>query len=57
MKGDVMTIMVILAAIIGGMVSIHFLGDDNPVEQIAEVVIFEETGKQIDLSPTKGEPK
>lgn len=51
MKGNVMTIAIIFAAILGGLISIHFLGDDNPIEQAAEVVIFEETGKQIDLSP------
>lgn len=36
-----------------GVISGCFLGPDNPVEQIAEDVIKEETGINVDLSPEK----
>jgi hypothetical protein len=34
-----------------GLVSQKWLGDDNEIEQVAEVVIKEETGVDVDLSP------
>lgn len=38
-------------AMIVGIVSSKYLGNDNAVEQAAEAVIEEETGIDIDLSP------
>lgn len=34
-----------------GFTSTYFLGPDNPIEQEAEKIIKNETGKDIDLSP------
>ena len=42
----------IVAAIVG-LISIQFMGNDNPVEEAAESVIKSETGVDIDLSPTE----
>lgn len=39
-----------LAAALGVKYVFHWK-DDNPVEEIAEVIIKEETGQNIDLSP------
>lgn len=38
-----------------GIISTHFLGPDNPVEEVAEEIIKEETGLNIDLSPKSAE--
>jgi hypothetical protein len=48
-KGQLMILAIVLAAIIGGLVSVHYLGNDNPVEQIAEQVITKETGATVNL--------
>lgn len=48
---------VVGVALVVGFVSQFFLGADNPVEEIAEKVIEEETGETVDLSPEKLEPK
>ncbi|WPX99505.1 hypothetical protein Megpolyxen_01396 [Candidatus Megaera polyxenophila] len=42
---------VVLAAIIIGLLSAYFWYQDNPVEEISEEVIEEQTGINIDLSP------
>lgn len=34
-----------------GFGSVKFLGNDNPVEQAAEVIIKDETGIDVDFSP------
>ena len=47
-------ILIVLAGIIGG-VSINYLGDDKPVEEMAEAIIEEYTGINIDLSPKSPE--
>jgi hypothetical protein len=36
-----------------GIISIKYLGNDNLIEEAAEVVIKSETGVDIDLSPTE----
>jgi len=41
---------VILIALIG-ISSVFFFGDDNPIEEISEEIIKEETGLDIDLTP------
>lgn len=40
-----------------GVISVHFLGDDNPIEEACEEIIKLETGKEIDLSPKSPEKK
>jgi len=40
----------IIVALIG-ISSVFFFGKDNPVEEIAEEIIKEETGLDIDLTP------
>lgn len=52
----IVAIIVGIAAVIG-IISGCFLGDDNPVEEVAEDVIQDETGVHIDLSPNSKEPK
>lgn len=34
-----------------GFISVYFYGDDNPIEEVSEYVIKEETGMDIDLTP------
>ena len=46
---------VVLAAIIIGLLSAYFWYQDNPVEEISEKVIEEQTGINIDLSPETSE--
>ena len=41
---------VILIALIG-ISSVFFFGDDNPIEEISEEIIKDETGIDIDLTP------
>ena len=44
-----------LAAIIIGLLSAYFWYPDNPIEEISEIIIEEETGVNIDLTPTSPE--
>jgi len=46
----VITIIVAISAIVA-IISIFFLGKDNPVEEACEDIIKKETGLDIDLSP------
>jgi len=47
-----LTIIIVVAiAAIAGAISSRFLGNDNVVEQVAEDIIKEETGIDVDLSP------
>ena len=39
-----------------GYSSTYFLGPDNPIEQEAEKILKDETGKDIDLSPNSDSP-
>lgn len=41
--------------LIGGLASTLFLGDDNPIEEVAEQVIEKETGQDVDLTPSSPE--
>jgi hypothetical protein len=50
-------IIVIVAAVIGIGSVVYFKSDDNPVEEIAEEVIKNEIGKEVDLSPKSPEKK
>jgi hypothetical protein len=49
--------MVIILAIIIGIGSVYFYGEDNPIEEKAEQVIENETGIDIDLTPSSPENK
>lgn len=42
---------VVLAAIIIGLMSAYFWYQDNPVEEISETIIEEQTGVKVDLTP------
>lgn len=46
-------------AVLIGLSSVYFLKmkSDNPIEEIAEEVIKNETGADVDLSPTSPEKK
>lgn len=54
-KENIITMIIIILAIIIGLGSVYFLGDDNPVEEVSEKVIQEETGVNIDLTPNSSE--
>ena len=45
----------IILAIIIGIGSVYLLGNDNPVEEIAEKVIEEEIGIDVSLTPNSKE--
>ena len=40
---------------LGGIISSLYLGDDNPIEELLEKVIEEETGVDVDLTPSSPE--
>jgi hypothetical protein len=41
----------LLIIVLVGYLSVFFWGDENPVEEVSEYVIKEETGLSIDLTP------
>lgn len=43
--------LVLILAVIIGIGSVYLLGNENPVEEIAEKVIEEEIGIDVDLTP------
>ena len=47
----------ILLVVLMGVVSTYVLGDDNPIEELSEEIIKEETGLDIDLTPKSQETK
>lgn len=49
-----MTAIISALALMAGIVSIFYLGADNPIEQVSESIILKETGFQIDISPNIG---
>ena len=52
-------IIIVIIAVLVGLSSVYFLKmkSDNPIEEIAEEVIKNETGADVDLSPTSPEKK
>lgn len=50
-KKNIMKMLALILAVIIGIGSIYLLGDKNPVEEIAEKVIEEEIGIDVDLTP------
>lgn len=47
----IILISIITISIIGGYVSVKYLGPDNPIEETAEKIIESETGADINFSP------
>lgn len=45
----------VLIIVFIGIISTKFLGDDNQIEEIAEQIIQDETGLDLDLSPNNKE--
>ena len=56
-KENITKMIVVILIVILGVGSVYFLGDDNPVEEICEEIIEEETGIKIDLTPNSLETK
>lgn len=56
-KENIIKMIVVILIVILGVGSVYFLGDDNPVEEICEEIIEEETGIKIDLTPNSLETK
>lgn len=57
-KKNIMKMLALILAVIIGIGSVYLLGDKNPVEEIAEKVIEEEIGIDVDLTPAnKKNPK
>ncbi len=50
-------VIIIVSVAVVGYISTKFLGDDNPVEEIAEEVIESQTGVDVDLTPNSPEKK
>ncbi len=44
--------MILILVVIIGLGSVYFYGDDNAVEEISEEILKEETGIDIDLTPS-----
>ena len=53
--GGLIVISIVIVALAAGYASSRWLGDDNPVEEAAESIIEEQTGLDIDLSPSSEE--
>lgn len=53
--GGFIIISIIVVALAAGYASSRWLGDDNPIEEVAEEVIESQTGMEIDLTPSSEE--
>ncbi len=51
----IVVVVIIGVCVIGGILSTVWLGKDTAIEEIAEKVIQEETGINIDLTPSSKE--
>lgn len=49
--------MILILAVIIGLTSVYFYGDDNVIEEVSEEIIKAESGLDIDLSPSSPENK
>lgn len=47
--------MILILVVIIGLGSVYFYGDDNAVEEISEEILKQETGIDIDLTPSSSE--
>ncbi len=41
----------LVSLLICGVISSHYLGDDNEIEEMAETILEQKTGVDIDLTP------
>ena len=57
MTGILITAGIIALSLILGVGSSYYIGDDNPIEEKAEDVIKNQTGLDVDLSPSTKETK
>lgn len=57
MTGIIITIAIVVGAFTVGIASQYYMGDDNAVEEVAENIIEDQTGVNIDLSPKTKEKK
>jgi hypothetical protein len=57
MSGILITLGIVAAAVVLGVGSSYYLGDDNKVEEAAEKIIEDRTGINLDLSPSSPEKK
>lgn len=55
MSKEVAVWLIVCIAITIGIVSGWKLGPDNPIEELAEIIIKENTGLNVDLSPNTPE--
>lgn len=46
---------IVAAAIIIGLLSAYFWYQDNPIEETSEIIIEEQTGVNVDLTPASPE--
>lgn len=46
---------IVLAVIIIGLLSAYFWYQDNPIEETSEIIIEEQTGINVDLTPASPE--
>ena len=46
---------IVVAAIIIGLLSAYFWYQDNPIEETSEIIIEEQTGVNVDLTPASPE--
>ena len=46
---------ILILVVIIGLGSVYFYGDDNAVEEISEEILKQETGIDIDLTPSSPE--
>lgn len=53
--GSAVTIGILVVALGVGYLSTRWLGEDNPIEEVAEEVIEAQTGADIDLTPDSEE--
>lgn len=57
MTGILITLTIVALATALGIGSQYYWGDDNAVEEAAEDIIQQQTGLQVDLSPSSKEKK
>lgn len=56
LKSKAFKIIIVIICLVGALLSVWVfkMGDDNPIEQLAEEVIKEEIGVDIDFTPKSG---
>lgn len=51
MSTIIITIGIMGTALMLGLGSAYYLGDDNPIEEACEEIIESQTGKKVDITP------